>query len=226
MTLRVVGAGLGRTGTLSLKLALERLLGGRCYHMVEVLANPTHVPVWTAAARGEPVDWHALFRGYVAAVDWPVGSFWEEVSAAFPEAIVLHSVRDPHSWWKSASATIFPATREASGPWREMLDEMYGRRFTSALEDEAACIAAFERHDAEVRARAPKGRLVEWRAADGWRPLCAALGVPVPDEPFPHANTRDEFRAMLDARIAAARASAGEGGGESARPAAGAPREG
>ena len=87
MTLRVVGAGLGRTGTMSLKLALERLLGAPCYHMAEVFVHPEHVAVWHAAARGEPVDWHALFAGYAAAVDWPVGSFWPEVSAAFPDAL-------------------------------------------------------------------------------------------------------------------------------------------
>ena len=74
--LRVVGAGLGRTGTLSLKVALERLLGGACYHMAELFSHPEHVPLWHAAARGSMPDWHALFRGYRAAVDWPVASFW------------------------------------------------------------------------------------------------------------------------------------------------------
>jgi hypothetical protein len=210
VTLRVVGAGLGRTGTLSLKVALERLLGAPCYHMAEVFAHPEHAPIWTAAARGEPVDWRGLFRGYVAAVDWPVASFWPEVSAAFPEAIILHSVRDPAGWWKSASGTIFPASRQAVGEWRTMVDEMFARRFTSALDDEAACVAAFERHNADVRARAPKNRLVEWRATDGWEPLCAALGVAVPGEPFPRTNTSEEFAA----RVAAAAAARGSGGGQ------------
>jgi Sulfotransferase domain len=204
MTLRVVGAGLGRTGTLSLKLALERLLGAPCYHMMEVFANPEHVALWTAAARGEPVDWHALFRGYAAAVDWPVAAFWPEVSAVFPDATILHSLRDAQSWWRSASTTIFPATRDAEGEWRAMVDELSGRHFTPHLDDEAACIAAFERHNAEVRARAPAGRLLAWRASDGWEPLCAALGLEVPDEPFPRANSGDEFRAMHAARMAAA----------------------
>lgn len=205
MTLRVVGAGLGRTGTMSLKVALERLLGAPCYHMAEVFAHPEHVAIWTAAARDEPVDWRGLFQGYAAAVDWPVASFWPEVSAAFPDAIILHSVRDPASWWKSASSTIFPASREATGEWREMVDEMFGRRFTSALDDEAACVAAFERHNADVRARAPKARLVEWRASDGWGPLCAALGVAVPDEPFPRTNTSEQFLEAKAARMAALR---------------------
>jgi hypothetical protein len=205
VTLRVVGAGVGRTGTTSLKVALERLLGAPCYHMAEVITHPEHVASWSAAARGEPVDWDALFSGYAAAVDWPVSAFWPEIGAAFPDAILLHSVRDPASWWKSASTTIFPTSREAQGPWREMLDEMFARRFTLALDDEAACLAALARHDADVRARAPKERLLEWRASDGWEPLCAALGVPVPAEPFPRVNTSDEFHAMVGARRAAVR---------------------
>jgi hypothetical protein len=194
MTLRVVGAGLGRTGTMSLKLALERLLGAPCYHMAEVFAHPEHVPVWHAAARGEPVDWHALFSGYAAAVDWPVGSFWAEVSAAFPDALILLSTRSAESWWKSASETIFPTSAKAAGtPWHAMWQEIARRRFTLQLGDRAAAIDAYERHNAEVRARAPRQRLLEWTARDGWAPLCRALGVAVPDAPFPHANSTEEF---------------------------------
>ena len=194
MSLRVVGAGLGRTGTLSLKLALERLLGAPCYHMLEVFQHPEHVALWHAAARGEPVDWHALFSGYAAAVDWPVGSFWPEVSAAFPDALILLSTRSAESWWQSASRTIFPTSAKAAGtPWHAMWMELTENRFTTRLDDRAAAIAAYERHNADVRARAPKARLLEWSAEDGWEPLCRALGVPVPGEPFPHANSTEEF---------------------------------
>lgn len=194
MTLRVVGAGLGRTGTMSLKLALERLLGAPCYHMAEVFAHPEHVPLWHAAARGEPVDWPALFAGYAAAVDWPVGSFWPEVSAAFPDAIILLSTRSAESWWKSASQTIFPISAKAVGtPWHAMWLDLARNRFTPRLDDREAAIAAYERHNADVRARAPKQRLLEWTASDGWDPLCRALDVPAPAEPFPHANSTEDF---------------------------------
>jgi hypothetical protein len=194
MTLRVVGAGLGRTGTLSLKLALERLLGAPCYHMTEVFAHPEHVAAWHAAARGEPVDWEALFGGYAAAVDWPVGSFWPEVSAAFPDALILLSTRSAESWWQSASQTIFPISAKAAGtPWHAMWMDLARNRFTTRLDDRESAIAAYERHNADVRARAPKSRLLEWTVKDGWGPLCRALGVPLPDEPFPHANSTEEF---------------------------------
>jgi hypothetical protein len=195
MALRVVGAGLGRTGTLSLKVALEQLLGAPCYHMAEVFTHPEHVPVWTAAARGDAVDWTGLMSGYAAAVDWPACAFWRELSALNPDAIVLLSTRDAKSWWQSASSTIFPAARgvPASDPWRAMWEAISATRFTTRLDDEGSAIAAFERHNASVRAEAPHARLVEWTASDGWAPLCRALGVAVPEAPFPRVNTREEF---------------------------------
>lgn len=200
MTLRVVGAGLGRTGTLSLKLALERLLGAPCYHMTEVFAHPEHVALWHAAARGEPVDWQALFAGYAAAVDWPVGSFWPEVSEAFPEALIVLSTRSAESWWRSASQTIFPISAKAAGtPWHAMWMELASRRFTTRLDDRAAAISAYERHNADVRARAPQARLLEWTAKEGWGPLCRSLGLAVLDEPFPHANSTEEFLGRFQA---------------------------
>jgi len=195
--LRVVGAGLGRTGTLSLKLALERLLGGPCYHMAELFAHPEHVPLWHGAVRGRMPDWRELFRGYRAAVDWPVASFWPELTHAFPDALVLLSVRDPESWWRSASETIFPATRGQEGsPWRALVDDLFATRFTPDIRDRDASVAAFERHNARVRREVPRERLLEWRAREGWGPLAAALGLPAPDEPFPRVNTREQFRAL------------------------------
>jgi hypothetical protein len=162
--------------------------------MTEVFAHPEHVALWHAAARGEPVDWHALFEGYAAAVDWPVGSFWPEVAEAFPEALIVLSTRSAESWWQSASQTIFPVSARAAGTaWHAMWMELARSRFTMRLDDRAAAIAAYERHNSDVRARAPKARLLEWTAKDGWGPLCRALAVPVPDEPFPHANSTEEF---------------------------------
>lgn len=194
MSLRVVGAGLGRTGTLSLKFGLEKLLGKPCYHMMELFAHPEHVASWHAAARGEMPDWHDLFDGYAAAVDWPAAAFWPEISAAFPDAIVLLSVRDPESWWQSASTTIFPTSREQTGTeWHAMVEAMFASRFTPDLEDREACIATFERHNARVRESIPADRLLVWKASDGWPPLCAALDLPIPEEPFPRVNTKEEF---------------------------------
>lgn len=195
MSLRVIGAGVGRTGTNSLQLALQQLLGGPCYHMLEVFPRPDDIPVWHAAARGQMPDWPAFLSGFEAAVDWPASAFWSELAAAFPQAlIVLSTRRDAETWWRSASGTIFPATlATADGPWRQMISAMLEQRFTGAIEDEAACIAAYHAHNAAVRAQAPPARLLEWQVEDGWAPLCAALDLPIPDEPFPHANSRADF---------------------------------
>lgn len=201
MTLRVIGAGVGRTGTASLKAALEQLLGGRCYHMYEVMDRPQDIPVWTHAARGEMPDWPRFLDEFEAAVDWPAAAYWEELAAAFPQALVLLSHRDAEGWWRSASSTIFPVCAEApDGPWRDMVWEMLGARFTRDIDDRTAAIAAYEAHNARVRANVPASRLLEWCPGDGWAPLCRALGVPVPENDFPHTNSEAEFLERVRAR--------------------------
>ncbi len=195
MELKIVGAGLGRTGTFSLKAALETVLGAPCYHMAEVFEHLDHVPVWHEAGRGAMPDWRRLFSGYAAVVDWPACSYWEEIAEAFPDAKILLSTRSPESWWESVNSTIFPSIgMRRDTEWYAMIMALFGERFTTALDDREACIAAFERHYAHVRANAPADRLIEWRPQDGWAPLCAALDVPIPDLPFPRVNTREEFQ--------------------------------
>jgi hypothetical protein len=195
MSLRVVGAGVGRTGTKSLKLALERLLGAPCYHMVDVFARKDFA-AWTEIGRTEHADWPAFFRGYAAVVDWPAASFWYEISEAFPDALVLLSTRRTASeWWDSAAKTIFDRSGPPFPEMRAMMAEVVDKRFAHDVTEREAAIAGYERHNADVRARAPRGRLIDWQPEDGWAPLASALRVPVPAEPFPHVNTADEFRA-------------------------------
>jgi hypothetical protein len=203
MPLKVVGAGLGRTGTASLKNALEQLTGGRCYHMFEVA--PESVASWYAAARGESVDWDALMRGYTASVDWPAAAFWPELSAANPDAVVLLSTRaTPEEWWASMERTIIgvlsaevPPEDERLTAHRAMVREVFARRFTPDWRDPETAMAAYTRHNDRVRSEVPVERLVEWQPGDGWGPICAALGLAVPSDPFPHENTTAEFRARM-----------------------------
>jgi len=200
MELAVVGAGVGRTGTHSLKIALEQLLGGPCHHMVEVMGNPTQIAAWTDAIEGRPVDWREVLADYRAIVDWPGGSFWRELSGAFPDALVLLSVRDPESWYRSASSTIFAAMGNMPPELRPWIDEfmkVMRERFSDRLDDPTAMMDAFVRHNDAVRAEVPASRLLEWTPTDGWDPICARLGLPVPADPFPVTNTTDEFRAMF-----------------------------
>jgi hypothetical protein len=200
MQIEVVGAGVGRTGTHSLKLALEQLLGAPCHHMVEILNDPSQIPAWTDAIEGRPVDWSAMLSRYGAIVDWPGGAFWRELSAAFPEALILLSVRDPESWYRSACNTIFLTFDQVPpelAPWMEEVRSLLRERFSDRFDDPTAMMDAFVRHNDAVRAEAPAGRLLEWAPGDGWEPICERLGLPVPTEPFPVTNTTDEFRDML-----------------------------
>jgi hypothetical protein len=204
--LKVIGAGFGRTGTLSLKAALERLLDGRCYHMAEVYAHMDHAPAWTAATRGDVAQLPAVLDGYVATVDWPACELWSELATANPDALVLLSTRPTDRWWSSYEATIHallsmsPPPGEAPPEVRDMIemaDEVIVRRSFGAEEYRSLTaddiVAAYEAHNAHVRASAPPERFLDFDVAQGWEPLCAALGVPVPDEPFPNVNDREQF---------------------------------
>ena len=200
MEIAVVGAGVGRTGTHSLKVALEQLLGGPCHHMVEILGDHSQIPAWTDAIEGRPVDWSAMLANYRSIVDWPGGAFYPELSAAFPDALVLLSVRDPEDWYRSASNTIFQTFDHMPPelqPWMNSVRALLHERFSDKFDDPTAMMDAFVRHNDAVRAQIPAGRLLEWTASDGWEPICDRLGLPVPAEPFPVTNTTTEFREMV-----------------------------
>ncbi len=211
MNLQVVGAGLGRTGTNSLKLALERLLGGRCYHMYEAAEHDEHTPLWQAAVRGERIDWDGLLGHYVASVDWPACAFWRELHEANRGSFVLLSTREsPSSWWESMAKTIVPRVHEPADPATErrrgMTRELLASTFTERWQEREPAIEAYERHNEQVRRTVAHERLIDWQPPDGWGPICVALGLAVPDEPFPHVNTAAEFRSRTDhAAEAAAR---------------------
>ena len=215
MGLRVVGVGLGRTGTNSLKLALEQLLGAPCHHMLELFEHPEQIALWTAAAEGNP-DWPATFDGYAATVDWPGAAFWRQLVVEYPDAIVLLSKRESaDAWWRSANRTIFEifnGDAQLPPPMTAWFETVRGMLRDAGIDpaDEETSKAGYERHLDDVRAAVPAERLVEWTAGDGWEPLCAALGLAVPDEAFPHVNTTDEFRARFDERVASGEPAPGD----------------
>jgi hypothetical protein len=197
MGLKVIGAGLPRTGTLSLKFALQRLGFGRCYHMTEFILHPEHSPLWAGAVDGR-ADWDRLFHGYQATADFPGCLFWRELADHFPHAKVVLGVRSPESWFESLSQTVGMASHRAAlseSPLGTVLVQMRARGgFTQARE---SMIQVYERHVAAVKAGLPPERLLVYEARHGWEPLCAFLGVPIPDSPFPHVNSRAEARAMV-----------------------------
>ncbi len=200
--LQVIGAGFGRTGTMSLKVALEELGLGPCYHMAEVFAHPEHIALWQAIGAGQPADWPALFAGYHAAVDFPVCAFYAELLQLYSEAKVVLTVRDSAQWYESASSTIFRVGREGGLPlppnmegFPAMVATVLGRSFPAGVDDRVQAIAAFERHNREVQERVPAEQLLVYEVAEGWEPLCRFLGVAVPaGQPFPRLNDRQEFQ--------------------------------
>jgi len=201
MPLKVIGSGLGRTGTLSLKLALEQLGFGPCHHMIEVFMHPESMPLWVAAGAGKP-DWDAIFADYQSMVDYPGCKFWRQLMDHYPEAKVIHSVRDPERWFDSTQATIFSPQSPAANPPEPLraFFDMVMSEFGDRLHDRDFMVAHFKRHTEEVLAAVPKERLLVFEAAHGWGPLCAFLGVPQPDTPFPRENSREDFQARMAAR--------------------------
>ena len=206
MTLQLIGAGFGRTGTLSLKGAIERLGAGPCYHMLEVARHPGHADVWLRAADGESVDWDALFENFAATVDWPGCRFWRELREQYPEAKVLLSVRTPESWYESVSNTIYQvmsgageipeAARTQVAMARKIVLE---NTFDGRFEDRAHAMGVFERHNEEVQRTVPSDQLLVYPVGAGWEPLCKFLGVPVPGDAFPHVNKSEGFQELMAA---------------------------
>jgi len=205
MTLKLIGAGFGRTGTMSMKGALELIGYGPCYHMIEVIENPGAADQWYRAACGETVDWDTVFKGYVATVDWPACTFYRELADKYPDAKVLLTLRDPERWYESCQNTIFKVMHqdEAAVPppmqaqLRMVKKLVCDRTFGGDLDDRANAIAVFNRHNEEVRKTIPAERLLVYEPGQGWEPLCAFLGVDVPAEPFPKVNTTEEFQARF-----------------------------
>ncbi|QIK66656.1 sulfotransferase family protein [Nocardioides sp. HDW12B] len=206
MTLRLIGAGLPRTGTSSLREALRHLLDAPVYHMSEAFAHPEHLPTWVAALEGRSPVWEDFLAGYAAGVDTPFSSCWRDLASAHPDVPVLLSHRgSADTWFASMDATVLAATRRilARNDPDDPMTPLFGVMFADVFADPHDPVdvrAGYERRLAEVRSEIDPRRLVEWQPGDGWEPLCRALDVPVPDLPFPHENTRADFVARNAAR--------------------------
>jgi hypothetical protein len=217
MPLDLIGVGFGRTGTASLRLALNRL-GYPCYHMFEVVDvkqnRPHHLDFWLEVARSEPGvqhDWEKVFANYRATVDNPAAGVWRELLEAYPDAKVLLSLhpKGAANWYRSTWETIYSPQRmwqrHVLARWvpplrkmNEMADKLIWQRFhRGTMADEAAAIARYEEHRAEVEASVPSSKLLVYDVSQGWEPLCGFLGVAVPDEPFPRTNERAEMQARI-----------------------------
>lgn len=210
MPLKVIGAGFGRTGTQSLKLALEQLDFGKCYHMSELFAHADHIGYWEKIHRGQTVDFEELFEGYQSAVDIPASIYYRKWMELYPQAKVILSIRETDKWYESASKTIFrkmPAIGRAtlrlaglvsSRPRYilrilKFIDEAALQGLLNGSTEEHHAKTVYEKWNEEVKKNVPDERLLVFNVKEGWPPLCRFLQVPVPDAPFPRANDRESF---------------------------------
>ncbi|MBS1518083.1 MAG: sulfotransferase family protein [Bacteroidetes bacterium] len=212
MSLKIIGSGLGRTGTFSLKLALEHIGFGKCFHMIELFQNPEGVKYFRQAERGEQVNWNELFNGYVSAVDYPGARYFENLAEYYPDAKLIHTYRNPDEWYDSAVETIFMAKNLSPGkilkfglrfPFSKEVRRRFrvftynrmlmDREFGKDLTDKKKVIERFKRHTDNVIKKIHPDRLLIFKASEGWDPLCRFLNVPVPDVEFPLSNDRKEF---------------------------------
>lgn len=216
--LKVIGAGVGRTGTSSLKLALEQLGFDKCHHMREVIANVDYqLPYWQEAYDTGTTDWEALFKGYQASVDYPSAYFYETLMQHYPDAKVILTVRDPDRWYESAKNTIYRISElmppapiatmmgmllpdfKRTYPLLKFTKQLiWEDHFEGRFSDKDFAIGKFNAWNESVKATVPHDRLLVYEVKQGWQPLCDFLDVPVPDTDFPHANTREEFQQLLE----------------------------
>ena len=193
MALEIIGAGFGRTGTESMKRALEMIGFGPSYHMYEVLPHKDRYETWQGIYDGKvKPDWDALFEGYKATVDWPAAHYWRELAAHFPEAKILLTYRDAESWYASMDKTILTFMRDLDNK-DGMAPRLRREVFADDAHDRDHIISVYNRNVAEVQAAFGPDRLLTYQLGSGWEPLCAFLGVDVPDEPYPSGNDSASF---------------------------------
>ncbi|MFN8296417.1 MAG: sulfotransferase [Chitinophagales bacterium] len=211
MSIQVIGAGMGRTGTLSLKHALEELGYHKTHHMLEVIENPEQLPYWIEMHHNRKSDYDAMFKGFTAMVDFPGAIYYKEFMVQYPDAKVILNVRDPEKWYKSVNDTIYNIPRgfqrvmmKAVGIFKPEVKYMatffdyvdnllWNGFFEGKFEDKEFTIKKFNDWIEEVKRTVPPEKLLVFEVSQGWEPLCAFLNKPIPDKPFPRVNDTAEF---------------------------------
>ena len=209
MALEVIGAGFGRTGTASLKQALEILGFVKCHHMSEVIPSGKQARLWHQLAFEGSVDWDDVFQGYRASVDFPSSTYYAELLEHYPEARVVLTVRDPDDWYHSAERTIHAVMKYQPGwlkvliPRMRFLSRMIERIvwqnvFDGRFEDREYATQVFRDHIEKVKSVVPPEKLLIYQVTEGWEPLCRFLDVAVPDGlDFPKTNEAREMMRVV-----------------------------
>ncbi|MBK9925894.1 MAG: sulfotransferase family protein [Anaerolineales bacterium] len=209
--MKLIGAGFGRTGTLSLKKALELIGFGPCYHMDEMIRYPQHMDVWKAVAQGKPVNWDDIFENYQSSLDFPASLYYRELLAAYPDAKVVLTVREPERWYQSMYETAYTMMELYTPAWvkkyvpqykrfADLIDVMiWNGLFNGKFADKEHAIQIFNAHIEEVKKNIPAEKLLIFNVKEGWKPLCDFLGIPVPEDiPFPHINDHETVKKQIE----------------------------
>lgn len=197
MTLKVIGTGFGRTGTDSMRVALNQLGVGPTHHMTLVGAVPGSRDRWLELVNGSTPDWDLLFKGYNSCVDWPSAYYWRALVDHYPDAKVLLTMRSAESWWSSFEATILKhikSTDDMDGFSHRLVAQQV---FNGRPHDKEHAIATYNRNVEEVKAYVAPERLLVHQLGDGWDPLCEWLNLPVPDVAYPRGNTTEDFNRRI-----------------------------
>jgi len=208
MALEVIGSGLSRTGTMSLKTALEILGFKPCYHGSESVKRISHIDAFYGlACQGKPIDWQMIFRNYKATVDAPACLHYQALMQVYPEAKVIHTIRDPDKWYDSSYENIYRIADVVPG-WLQkcsktfrhviaIMNSYWVGFFDGRFEDREYAINKFNEYNLEVQQNVPAERLLIYEVKQGWGPLCTFLNVPVPAVPFPHKNDAKTLQRQL-----------------------------
>lgn len=211
--LKVINLSVGRTGTMSLKHALEELGLIKCYHFAEFYEHPEHLSLWLSVSRGEKMDWDKIFYGYQASVYWVPCYNYQAILEYYPDAKVILTVRDPEAWYKSVYDTVYrynrltwyrklillvmglfkPQLRTMHAVWQLQEQTLWKKTFQGRFHDKNYAIEVFKKHITEVKCNVPEERLLVFNIKEGWGPLCQFLNIPVPTTPFPHVNDTASF---------------------------------
>ena len=199
MPLDILGLGLPRTGTKTLKKALEILGYQKCYHMYELRIHPEHISYWEAASDGAEVDWEKLFTGYCAATDYPAAYHWRTLLKRYPNALVILTVREPAAWYRSAKETVFKIANNIpnnNSPlaqrrrlWKRDMSKWLGEETDNAQ----LMLKKFAEHQQDVQSIVPTEHLLIYDVREGWEPLCSFLSKDIPNREFPWTNTTTDF---------------------------------
>jgi hypothetical protein len=206
--LKIIGSGFGRTGTLSLKAALEQLGFGPCYHMSEIISKPKRMSAWSNIGRGRPADWREMMKGYRSSVDFPACIYYRELMRAFPDAKIVHTVREPERWYQSMYETVYQFSnlsplwaRRLISPLRNMTEmatiTVWDGVFKGDFENRQRTIEIFQQHTETVKRTVPPENLLVFSIKEGWEPLCKFLQVPIPDTHFPHLNDSAQMKRVM-----------------------------